>query len=297
MKHPNTIFPTILLALGFFALLPLKAFGVVPAPGGAYPGLNTAEGENALFSLTTGLWNTALGGHTLFSNTSGRANTAVGLNALDQNVGGNSNTAAGVNALFSNNNGAENCALGMYSLFVNTSGTDNSAIGWAAMASNTTGDNNTAAGVQALFHNVTGIGNTALGFNAGFNLTGDDNIDIGYFVEGLAGESNTVRIGSNLPQGFESNCYIGGIFDSEVGPDSFLIGVNADNKVGDFFLSGSASKIRIMDVIHDHKKVAELEATVAALAAQLKEQAAQIQKVNAQVEMNRPATKVALDTP
>jgi hypothetical protein len=62
--------------------------------------------------------------------------------------------------------------------------------------------------------------------------------------------------------------------------------VNADNKIGDTpsFASGSASKLRVKDVIQDHEKVAELEATVAALAMELKEQAAQIQKVSAQVK-------------
>jgi len=39
-----------------------------------------------------------------------------------------------------------------------------------------------------------------------------------------------------------------------------------------------------MDVIRDHKKVAELEATVAGLAVQLKEQGAQIQKVSAKLK-------------
>src|SRR5258707_10753349 len=34
---------------------------VVPAPDGGYPGGNTAEGDNALFSLTTGASNTGIG--------------------------------------------------------------------------------------------------------------------------------------------------------------------------------------------------------------------------------------------
>jgi multidrug resistance efflux pump len=73
--------------------------------------------------------------------------------------------------------------------------------------------------------------------------------------------------------------------------------VNADNKIGDTFASGPVSKVRVMDVVEDHKKVAQLEATVAALAAQLKEQAAQIQKVNAQLEMSKPTANVVLNNP
>src|SRR6266478_9256409 len=43
------------LALAWFALLPApNAFGVSPAPDGGYSGKNTAEGTDALFSLTTG---------------------------------------------------------------------------------------------------------------------------------------------------------------------------------------------------------------------------------------------------
>ena len=60
MKNRKTIFTTILLVLGCYALLP-RAQAVAPAPDGGYPGFNTAEGQNALFSLTTGAANTAVG--------------------------------------------------------------------------------------------------------------------------------------------------------------------------------------------------------------------------------------------
>ncbi|PYL44807.1 MAG: hypothetical protein DMF40_16655, partial [Verrucomicrobia bacterium] len=48
------------LALGVFALLPATQ-AVTPAPDGGYPNHNTAEGDNALLSLTTGANNTAIG--------------------------------------------------------------------------------------------------------------------------------------------------------------------------------------------------------------------------------------------
>ena len=50
----------ITLTLHCFALLP-RAQAVVPPPDGGYPGNNTAEGDFALFSLTTGFANTAVG--------------------------------------------------------------------------------------------------------------------------------------------------------------------------------------------------------------------------------------------
>ena len=48
-----------LFALG--CLLCPVARAVVPPPDGGYPGNNTAEGQNALLSLTTGTFNTAVG--------------------------------------------------------------------------------------------------------------------------------------------------------------------------------------------------------------------------------------------
>jgi hypothetical protein len=50
----------LLLALGLIALSQTGR-AVVPAPDGGYPGFNTAEGQNALFNLTTGVGNTAVG--------------------------------------------------------------------------------------------------------------------------------------------------------------------------------------------------------------------------------------------
>jgi hypothetical protein len=48
-------------------------------------------------------------------------------------------------------------------------------------------------------------------------------------------------------------------------------------------------------LLEEHKKVQNLEATVAQLAAQLKEQAAQIQKVSAQLEVSKSAPQTVLN--
>jgi hypothetical protein len=75
----KTNIPPVLItfALGCFALVQ-NTQAVSPAPDGGYPGRNTAEGDNALFSLTTGPENTAVGFQALFSNTTGYYNTATG---------------------------------------------------------------------------------------------------------------------------------------------------------------------------------------------------------------------------
>src|SRR6266516_3485146 len=95
MKNRNSRFGTILLALGFLALSAI-AQAVVPPPDGGYPGGNTAEGQSALLSRTTGLYNTAVGIYSLLSLTDGNFCTGVGAGTLLANTGdGNTATGAG----------------------------------------------------------------------------------------------------------------------------------------------------------------------------------------------------------
>jgi hypothetical protein len=232
------------VTLALFALSPM-ARAVTPAPDGGYPNGNTAEGDGALFNLTTGSDNTAIGfealnqnttggGNTangfeaLGSNTTGDANTANGFGALVNNTTGSVNTASGAQALRFNTNGGGNTATGGAALEVNTAGSNNTATGAAALNGNSTGNSNTASGANALESNTTGFDNTAsgaqalrnntgssniaLGTNAGINLTtGDNNIDIG--APGVAGEGNTIRIGK---RGFQKATHIAGIYGTVV---------------------------------------------------------------------------------
>jgi len=195
MKKRN-ILTTILLVLGCFALSPM-ARALNPPPDGGYPNETTAEGDGALFSLTTGFGNTALGFKALNSDTTGQLNTATGRNALLNNTTGDNNTADGSGALSSNTTGNFNTATGRLALLGNTTGSGNTASGFFSLGNNTTAERNTANGVAALFNNTTGENNIALGFGAGDNVTtGDNNIDIGNL--GVATESNTVRIGEQV---------------------------------------------------------------------------------------------------
>jgi hypothetical protein len=253
------------LALLCFGVLS-GAQAVVPPPDGGYPNFTTAEGTKALQNLATGSANTAVGWFSLGSVTTGSFNTATGagsllFNTADDNTAfgaaalllnttGTQNTATGVDALASNNSGAGNTANGAFALSSNSVGIANTATGTAALLSNTTGNFNTATGFSALSANMTGdgntaigryaltittgTGNTALGANAGSALTsGANNIDIGVDVIGAAGESNSIRIGANLPEtSGASACHIGGIFNQSGDPASMTaVGIDASGKL------------------------------------------------------------------
>src|SRR5215470_79627 len=248
------------LLLAAFTLSPTAQAQLSPPPDGGYAGDNTAEGTDALFSLTTGTENTALGFDALTSNTTGDSNTATGSIALSSNTtgvrntangyaalnsnttgerntatgraaltfntAGNNNTADGHDALFSNTTGIWNTATGSFSLFSDTTANDNTAIGYFALFGNTTGNNNTANGTNALLNNTTGNENIALGNLAGSNLTtGGNNIDIGN--QGVAAEAGTIRIGT---QGTQTATYIAGI--SGVGVTGVAVKVNAAGQLG-----------------------------------------------------------------
>jgi hypothetical protein len=184
MKNRKIIFTKLLFTPGFLALFSI-AEAVSPPPDGGYANFNTAEGQNALFNLTTGQWNTSLGGFTLWSNTDGSFNTAVGTAALLLNVGnqanfqGIENTAVGAAALLSNTTGSNNAAVGANALLHNDSGFNNTAVGWKALSHNDIGSNNCAFGSGALYLNTSGLYNTAVGTSALFNNTGSDNTAVG----------------------------------------------------------------------------------------------------------------------
>src|SRR5882724_5199696 len=226
------VFFLFLLASLFFALSP-TARAVTPAPDGGYGNGNTAEGDDALFSNTTGSANTASGDNALQNNTTGSDNTANGFFALSSNTTGVSNTATGVGtlqsnitgsdntangnaalasntgsdntasgsqALYSNKTGIYNTASGFQALLSNTSGVENTAVGVVALANNTTGRENTANGVNALRSNSTGNYNTAEGYGALFgNTTGSLNIAIGTDAGfNLTTGNNNIVIGANV---------------------------------------------------------------------------------------------------
>ncbi len=214
MKLQNLIH--ISLGIACIGFLPPDAFGVVPAPDGGYPGGNTAEGQSALLSLTTGSYNTALGFLSLRSNTATSYNTAIGAGTLLANTA-DGNTATGFAALFNNTTGPSNTATGAFALVSNTTNGGSTATGYRALFKNT-GFGNTADGYQALANNTTGGFNTALGALAGSNvITATNVICIG---PGVSGTDTS------------NSCYIGNIFGAISNGVTSAVVINSDGKLG-----------------------------------------------------------------
>jgi hypothetical protein len=238
MKPVRTITAASLLALAAMLALPVGAQASCrPAVTSDFD-LNTCIGTNALLSNTTGSSNTASGAYALLSNTTGRYNTGSGAYALYSNTTGDSNTASSAYALYYNTTGVSNTASGTSALPFNTTGGYNTASGASALYYNTTGNNNTASGVSALLSNTTGNNNIALGYEAGRNLTtGSNNIAIGN--AGLAGESNTIRIGST-----QTAVFFSGIYNTKVTKTRTVL-INALGQLGT-----SKSSIRYKEDVH-----------------------------------------------
>jgi hypothetical protein len=235
----NTSSFLIILSLVCVGLMP-KAQAVVPPPDGNYPNGNTAEGQNALFSLTTGQYNTAIGFFSQERNRTGSFNTALGAGSLFANLG-DQNTATGAAALLSNTTGSLNTANGEAALFFNTTGFGNTAVGSSALLHNTIANNNTAVGGNALSNNADADNNTAVGFNAlQDNANGSANTAIGTgALLRTTGNNNTALgagAGTLLVTG-NNNIYVGNLGDTaednavrignpQVHTSTFIAGIN-----------------------------------------------------------------------
>jgi len=232
----------LILSLVCIGLLP-NVQAVSPPPDGGYLGGNTAEGQDALLSLTSGLYNTAAGLYSLRALTGGSFNTAIGAGALLLNTA-NENTAIGAGALLNNTTGAPNTAIGESALFFNTTGNANTATGANALVNNVNGDSNTANGNGALASNTTGNFNAAFGASALLNNTiGGRNTAIGRSALSL----NTT--GSfNTANGYQA------LFNNTTGNFNIALGQGAGSRlttgdsnidIGAFGFPGESATIRI----------------------------------------------------
>ena len=310
------------ILLAWFALSPARA--VTPAPDGAYPGANTAEGTDALFSLTTG-----------------RANTAIGFDALFRNATGNNNTATGVDGLFSNTTGSANTAAGFNALLNNTTGNNNIAMGVAAGQNLTTGNNNIDIGNLGIAGESNKIRIGTVGVQQATSIAGIRGTivpgGVGVIV-GLNGQLGTVSSSGRfkeaikpMDQASEAILALKPVtfrYKHELDPAGIpqfglvaeqVAKVNPDLVARDD--QGKVNTVRyeavnamlLNEFLKEHRKVRELEAALAqqqkdfaqqfarqqkeikALAAGLKQQALQIEKVSGQLGVSKPAPQMAVN--
>ena len=197
MKRTSSLLQGALASALFFAALPALGQN------------NTAYGDGALHSNTSGFWNTANGYRSLYSNTTGNFNTANGSFALLSNTTGNNNVGLGVQSLFTNATGSNNVAVGYNSLYQNT------------------GKRNIGIGYSAGYNLTSGTNNIAIGYSAGYNLTsGNYNIAIGNI--GVAKESGAIRIGTT---GTQTSAYIAGI-NGATSSSGVAVYINANGQLG-----------------------------------------------------------------
>jgi len=324
MKIRKIIFTTALSALVCFGLCQqMQSATDTPDPGPLTPS-NTADGQSALGSLTTGLYNSAFGFLSLLSNADANFNTGVGAGVLLVNTA-SENTAVGAGALFSNVDGSDNNAVGAFALFNNVSGSFNNAHGRDALL-NSTGDQNNAMGDDAMFFNTTGSFNTAIGDDAlDNNVDGNSNVAIGDEAGTGLGPSVNNCIAIGVPGAgtfatFDNTCFIGSIFDEPVSDpgtqeavfvdqfnvvgiqsssrrfkhdiqpmDKEVAGVNPDLVVQK---NGEISTVRYEQVnvmllnefLKEHKKVETQQATIAELKSTVAQQQKGMEVLTAQLK-------------
>jgi trimeric autotransporter adhesin len=297
---------------------------------------NTAVGTGALLSNSGGAPNTAVGAFALFNNIDGGANNAVGDRSLFSNVSSSFNNAHGREALL-NSTGSENNAMGDLAMEFNTTGSQNTAVGDDALRNNVDGSGNVAVGDEAgtglgasvnncIAINVNGAGPFATLDNTCFigSIFDQPVSDVGTQEAVFVDQFNVVGISASSrrfkhdiqpmdkaseailalkPVTFKYNADINGRTQyglvaedvAQVNPDLVVQHKNGDISTVRY---EQVNAMLLNEFLKEHKKVQNLETTVAqqakgmeVLTAQLKEQAAQIQQVSAQIEVNKPAAK------
>jgi trimeric autotransporter adhesin len=198
-SHSRCGFFIVAVALCWFALSPALKAGC-PSIGGC-GNANTAVGDDALFNVSSGVWNVGVGFQALSLNTTGNQNTGIGYQALFSNLSGDHSTAIGGLALSLNTTGSDNVGVGFQTLSLNTTGNRNTGMGYRTLAFNSTNSDNTAIGWNALFNNRNIDGNTAVGSSALFTaVNSPENVAVGF--NALQATSGTN--GFNVAVGFQA---------------------------------------------------------------------------------------------
>lgn len=164
-----------------------------------------AQGNNA-----TGFYNIAVGFAALNNSTNG-FNIGIGVNA-GAGVTGQKTIAIGYNTQTAANATDSNISVGHLALQVNqTAG--NTAIGEVSLGALATGTGqNTCLGFQTFDSITTGQRNIGIGYQTGAACTTSDSSNIMIANVGVAGDNNTIRIGTQgSGSGQQDSCFIAGI--------------------------------------------------------------------------------------
>jgi Chaperone of endosialidase len=327
-------------AIGFQALLSNTsgeantAIGLAALESNTTGGFNTATGWSALGLNQIGFGNTAMGVLALTANTTSNNNTAIGADAL-QNNNADNNTANGSYALYSNTTGNGNTASGFSALLLNTTGSNNIALG-ASAGYNLTGGNSNIdignagvagdsrtirIGTKPTHRNTYIAGISGVTVANGVGVMIDTNGHLGTVASSARFKTEI----KSMDKGSEAILALKPVtfrYKKELDPDGIpQFGLVAEEveKVNPALVArddqGKAYTVRyeavnamlLNEFLKEHKKVAELEATVSKLKAQekeiaelkaaLKQQAAQIQKVSAQLEASVRAQQTVVSNP
>ena len=292
-----------------------NAFGVNALRANLASGFHCAFGNNALAATTTGSFaNNAFGVDALDANTTGSRNIAVGDDALGNNVIGSDNTAVGDSAGF-NITRDNNICIGS-SVFGIAGEFDTIRIGdnFIPILGSTS---------KTFIGGIFGANVTALSSLVFVNASGQ----LGTIPSSARFKEDIKPMGKTSEalfllkpvtfryKGDSTNLPSFGLIAEEVAkvnPDLILLDREGKPQTVRY---EQVWNMMLNEFLKEHKRVeeqqskienqqasiAELKSTVAqqqkgmeVLTAQLKEQAAQIQKVSAQLEVNKPATKVAV---
>jgi hypothetical protein len=159
---------------------------------------NTYLGTNAGAGMFSGNYNNvAVGINAMYGNTSVGAgnNTALGDSALFSITSGDSNVAIGEDACYSMTTGTSNFCMGEASAYNGIAVTENTSIGTSALFNNITGNENVAIGSSALQRNLSATSSVAVGNEAGQG-TGNYSSQGGTYIGYRAGEN--VATGSDF---------------------------------------------------------------------------------------------------
>ena len=297
---------------------------------------NTATGTGALQFNSTGAENTANGDGALGENTTGSFNTASGAYALEANTNGVDNTATGVEALIFNSTGSNNTAIGASALEKNTTGNSNIAVGFAAGISLTTGSNNIDignAGVAAESKTIRigTAGTQRKTFIAGISgATIPTGVPVIVDTTGHLGTTTSsarfkeeIKPMDKASEGILALKPVTFHYKKELDPEGIqqfgLVAEDVEKVNSDLVARDDQGKpytvryeavnaMLLNEFIKEHHKVAEQEATIAQLKAELRANAVRqqkqiealttgLEKVSAQLELGKAAAQLVINNP